>query len=154
MMMTNAKKRARRVSACSTLNNVMSRQYTENSTITEVMIAFGTPCQMRVFDSRSYLRMTSSTLTSSLEGTTASSFLTSLFFLMFILSVPNMLIALLKGDDLHMLWVRGAFFCNDMRQKTHLAHKALSTKAGSQRYSLRPWLCALPLKRTACLLGD
>ena len=153
MMMTNAKKRAKRVSACSTLNNVMSRQYTENRTITEVMTAFGTPCQMRVFDSRSYLRMTSSTLTSSLEGTTVSSFLTSLFFLMFILSVPNMLIALLKGDDLHMLWVRGAFL-QRYAAKTHLAHKALSAKAGSQRYSLRPWLCALPLKRTACLLGD
>ena len=39
----------------------MSRQYTENATMQAVTTILGMPSQMRVFDSLSYLRMTSST---------------------------------------------------------------------------------------------
>ncbi len=140
MMMTKAKKRARRVSACSTLNSVMYRQYTENSTITPVMMAFGTPVQMRVLDSRSYLRITSSTSTSALLGTLCSSF-TSLFFLMLNLLELNMLIALLAvvGYGIRIacgLGYRGGLrvVANPKGPRTQRARKAFGSKSGSQRH--------------------
>ena len=70
---TKAKKRARRASACSVESRVMSRQYTENTTSRVVTTILGSPSQMRVFDSLSYLRMTSSTSISSAAASPASS---------------------------------------------------------------------------------
>ena len=72
MTITNARKRARRASACSVESKVMSRQYTENATMKVVTMILGTPSQMRVFDSLSYLRMTSSASISSMTAPLAS----------------------------------------------------------------------------------
>ena len=69
--MTNAMKRARRASACSVESSVMSRQYTEKTTMNAVTTTLGMPSQMRVFDSLSYLRMTASASISSSTSTRA-----------------------------------------------------------------------------------
>ena len=52
--------RVRRTSGRAVENRVIYRQYREKTVMITVMMILGVPSQMRVADSRSYLRMTSS----------------------------------------------------------------------------------------------
>ena len=58
--MMNPMNSGRRISGMALENKVMIMQYTANSAMRILITMAGTPCQIRVLDSRSYLRITAS----------------------------------------------------------------------------------------------
>ena len=111
MTMTNARKRARRASACSVENSVMNRQYTENTTMSVVTMTAGMPSQMRVLDSLSYLRITSSASMVSSTSTPASISLSAAVSCSLILRLKNAMRTLLYLSLVAVDPNRGSVLC-------------------------------------------
>ena len=92
-MTIKPKNSGRRTSGMAVENSVITMQYTANSAMKTLMTVLRQPVQMRVLDSRSYLRMTSSR-SASAWGSTAGA--VSGFFL-------NRLITLYTLQNYHLL---------------------------------------------------